>query len=84
MPMILVKREYIIGIPINKDGDIEYKSLKAYNVTEAIDSFRKKYPVISREYILDNIEDLTEIEESSSNRKLSLKMYDIENPKPSL
>jgi predicted DNA-binding protein (UPF0278 family) len=65
MPMILVEREYVLSLPINEDGDMEHISLKAYNITEAINKFRKKYPIISRKHILNNIEDLTEIKEYS-------------------
>ena len=63
--MLLKMREYVLNVPSNKHGDINYVSLTAYNISDAIDRFRKDYPVLSRKYVLDNIEDLTEMEEDN-------------------
>ena len=64
MIMILKMREYILSIPSSAHSDINYVSLTAYNISDAIDKFSKEYPVLSRKYVLNNIEDLTEIEEN--------------------
>ena len=45
MMMSLKMREYVLSIPSNKHGDINYVSLTAYNISDAIDRIRKDYPV---------------------------------------
>jgi len=64
--MTLKMREYILSVPSNKYGDVNYVSLTAYNISDAIDKFRKEYPVLSRDYVLKNVEDLTEIKENDN------------------
>lgn len=64
--MTLKVREYVLSIPSKVHSDVNYVSLTAYNVSEAIDKFRKQYPILSRTYVLDNIEDLTEMEENNN------------------
>tara|TARA_R100001244_G_scaffold41326_1_gene37113 strand:+ start:139 stop:360 length:222 start_codon:yes stop_codon:yes gene_type:complete len=64
--MSLKMREYVLSIPSNKHGDINYVSLTAYNISDAINRFRKEYPVLSKDYVLSNIEDLTEMEEDNN------------------
>ena len=66
MMMSLKMREYVLSIPSNKHGDINYVSLTAYNISDAINRFRKEYPVLSKDYVLSNIEDLTEMEEDNN------------------
>ena len=66
MMMTLKVREYILSVPSNKHGDVNYVSLTAYNISDAIDKFRKEYPVLSRDYVLKNVEDLTEMEENDN------------------
>ena len=66
MMMSLKMREYVLSIPSNKHGDINYVSLTAYNISDAINRFRKEYPVLSKDYVLSNIEDLTEMEENNN------------------
>ena len=58
----LVKREYILSIPTNVHGDVNYVTLMAYNVGDAISDFERKYPTLQRNYITRNLQDLTEIE----------------------
>ncbi len=63
----LVKREYVLAVPTSKHGDVNYISLKAYDVSDAILGFKKEYPSLQRSYILSNLQDLTEIEEIEHN-----------------
>ena len=63
--MTLKEREYVLNISNKANNDVNYVSLTAYDISEAIDKFRKEYPVLSREYVLNNIEDLTEMEEDN-------------------
>jgi len=74
MMMSLKMREYVLNIPSNKHNDINYVSLTAYNISDAINRFIKEYPVLSKDYILSNIEDLTEMEE---NNKVSINYDEI-------
>jgi len=60
----LIKREYILSIPTNMNGDVNYVTLMAYNVGDAISDFERKYPTLQRDYILSNLQDLTEIEDN--------------------
>ena len=60
----LVKREYILSIPTNMHGDVNYVTLMAYNAGDAISDFERKYPTLQRDYITSNLQDLTEIEDN--------------------
>ena len=66
MMMSLKIREYVLSMQSNKHNDINYVSLTAYNISDAINRFRKEYPVLSKDYVLSNIEDLTEMEEDNN------------------
>jgi len=56
-------------VPTNTHGDINFVSLKAYNIGDAIKDFQDKYPTLQYDYIVSNIEDYTEIEEEYNNRE---------------